>query len=280
MTELTYLMNGRKFRLNVSSDTEFKFGDDIVLSNAENDITYTQPWYNEGFACLDALTSSEFRELKNGVGNSLYKIIKNLGIDLPASFKLENYHKFICSDESHLKVVEKTRDLFAGDFNFEVQEYLRKIEKILNLKLTNVNPFNQQKVHIILRINRPNSYDYNPPHKDIYEPYDEESYIPMIVNVWIPICGVSSKTSLPIVPGSHLLSEKQINRTTDGGNCNGNKYRVRLIKSWGESQTLVRADVRDKQVLVFSPHLIHGLGLNEEEDVTRMALEFRLFKKE
>jgi hypothetical protein len=30
---------------------------------------------------------------------------------------------------------------------------------------------------------------------------------------------------------------------------------------------------------MFSSHMIHGLAINEEEDVTRVALEFRLFKK-
>ncbi len=28
-----------------------------------------------------------------------------------------------------------------------------------------------------------------------------------------------------------------------------------------------------------SPHLIHGLSINYEKDKTRVALEFRLFKK-
>jgi len=31
---------------------------------------------------------------------------------------------------------------------------------------------------------------------------------------------------------------------------------------------------------MFSGHLIHGLAINEETDKTRVALEFRLFKKE
>jgi ectoine hydroxylase-related dioxygenase (phytanoyl-CoA dioxygenase family) len=51
-----------------------------------------------------------------------------------------------------------------------------------------------------------------------------------------------------------------------------------MIKEWGGSHTLERAVVKDGQVLFFSSHLIHGLAINEEEDLTRVALEFRLFK--
>jgi ectoine hydroxylase-related dioxygenase (phytanoyl-CoA dioxygenase family) len=134
-------------------------------------------------------------------------------------------------------------------------------------------------MHIIVRINRPHSNDYNPPHKDIYEGVDGENYIPLFINFWIPICGVTEKSSLPISPASHLIPENQILRTFDGAVVAGNKYRVRMVKEWAGKNTLERAKVTDGQVLVFSSHLIHGLAINEEQDLTRVALEFRLFKK-
>jgi ectoine hydroxylase-related dioxygenase (phytanoyl-CoA dioxygenase family) len=51
-----------------------------------------------------------------------------------------------------------------------------------------------------------------------------------------------------------------------------------MIKEWGGSHALERADVKDGEVLFFSSHLIHGMAINSEEDLTRVALEFRLFK--
>ena len=99
------------------------------------------------------------------------------------------------------------------------------------------------------------------------------------VNLWVPIAGVTEKTSLPLAPSSHLISESEIIRTFEGGVIEGNKYRVRLIKEWGGSCSLVRSKVAYGQVLTFSSHLIHGLATNEEDDLTRTALEFRLFKK-
>jgi ectoine hydroxylase-related dioxygenase (phytanoyl-CoA dioxygenase family) len=58
----------------------------------------------------------------------------------------------------------------------------------------------------------------------------------------------------------------------------GNQYRVRMIKSWDGKNDLVRSKVKYGQVLIFTPHLVHGLATNEEQDKTRVALEFRLFK--
>ena len=149
---------------------------------------------------------------------------------------------------------------------------------LLGFELSNINPKTNDRVHIIVRINKPKSNDYNPPHKDMYEAYDREGYFPQFVNFWIPIAGVTDKTSLPIVPKSHLISEDNVVRTSDGGIVGGNKYRVRFIKEWGDN-SMIRTNVTDSEVLIFSSHLIHGLAKNGEDDLTRVALEFRLFKK-
>lgn len=149
----------------------------------------------------------------------------------------------------------------------------------MNFNLTDIDPFNNKKLHIIVRINRPLSKDYNPPHKDIYEGVDNNGYIPQFINFWIPIAGVTGKTNLPLAPKSHTINENLVLRTFEGGLIEGNKYRVRMIKSWNGDNALVRSKVKYGQVLIFSSHLIHGLATNEENDKTRVALEFRLFKK-
>ena len=118
-----------------------------------------------------------------------------------------------------------------------------------------------------------------PTEKDIYEGVDNHSYIPQFLNFWIPIAGVTNRTSLPIAPKSHKLNENTILRTFEGGFLEGNKYRVRMIKSWNGGNELYRSKVKYGEVLMFSGHLIHGMGVNNEEDITRVALEFRLFKQ-
>ena len=279
MNNTDYQIDGTKYTISIEESPLFQTGKNEVLSREGSDITYGQPWYERGFSEQDFLSQDEFESLKIGLTSSIEKIIKKeLSIEAE-SFELENYHNFVTDDASHFKIVSKTRDLFADDFNFPVMELIKRLSEILGFNLTDINSKNQSKVHVIVRINRPKSNDYNPPHKDIYEGVDNESYIPQFVNFWIPIAGVTKNSSLPLVPESHMLSENLVCRTFDGGMMQGNKYRVRMIKSWNDENSLVRSSVQNGQVLIFSGHLIHGLAINNEFDKTRVALEFRLFKK-
>lgn len=277
--ELSYNINGKNKKITVPDSEEFFFGSNHILSNKESDITFKFDWYNDGFTVQKFLTDEEFNFIKSGIESSIKDIIVNtLGVDING-FKLENYHKFVKSDEEHFKIVSKTRDLFTKDFSFDIDYLIPKLENVLNIKITDYDSINDYKSHIIVRINRPNSSDFNPPHKDMYEHYDGEGYIPKFVNFWIPICGVNNNSVLPISPKSHLIPENQVLRTTYGSNVNNHKYRVRLIKSWGDSNELIKPEVNYNEVLIFSSHLIHGLSLNEQDDTTRVALEFRLYEK-
>jgi hypothetical protein len=50
-------------------------------------------------------------------------------------------------------------------------------------------------------------------------------------------------------------------RTFDGGMMEGNKYRVRMIKSWNSKNKLVRSRVQNGQVLIFLAILFMDLLL-------------------
>jgi Phytanoyl-CoA dioxygenase (PhyH) len=279
MATTDYQINGKTYTVSIDGSPEFKLGQDIVFSNQQTDIVFNQPWYEKGYTALEFLNKNEFDYLKLGLTESVKKIIEEiLGINTDG-FTLEKYHHFVTSKEDHYKVVSKTRDLFSADFNFPIEEMIPKFNQLLGFELSDIDPKFDEKLHIIVRINRPKSNDYNPPHKDIYEEVDKNNYIPPFVNLWIPIAGVTQNSSLPMVPKSHRYNENEIERTFDGGVVEGNTYRVRMIKNWGGSNVLERAKVTDGEVLFFSSHLIHGLAVNEEEDLTRVALEFRLFKK-
>jgi hypothetical protein len=279
MESTNYQIDGKEYTISLKGSPELKYGKDEILSKEDSDITYGQEWYKNGFTEQDFLSKEEFNSLKSGITSSIEKIIKKeLSINTN-SFVIENYHHFVKDDASHVKIVSKTRDLFADDFNFPVMELTKRLSKILGFNLSDINPVKNEKLHIIVRINRPKSTDYNPPHKDIYQGVDNESYIPQFVNFWIPIAGVTNNSSLPLAPGSHKLNENLICRTFDGGVMEGNKYRVRMIKSWNNRNKLIRSTVKDGQVLIFSGHLIHGLAINNEDDKSRVALEFRLFKE-
>jgi len=275
---LEYKIDGKVVGFRITDGQTYKLGDSKVLSNEKSDITYNQSWYPNGYTTSKFLSNSEFDFLKSEITKTIAEIVSNeLDIDTDG-FTLEKYHKYVTTNQAHFKIVSKTRDLYPWDFGFDIKELIPKFSDILKFKISDIDPHTNNRVHIILRINRPNSFDYNPPHKDMYEAYDRDGYFPQFVNFWVPIAGVTEKTSLPIVPKSHLISEDNILRTTEGGIVNDNKYRVRFVKDWGDN-SLFRTNVDYSEVLIFSSHLIHGLAINEELDTTRVALEFRLFKR-
>ncbi len=276
--KLNYKIDNKLFPIEIDEKQIYKSGDNIILSNKENDITFDQEWYLDGYKSIKFLSDNDFLILKNEITKVISNLIFNtINVDVDG-FTLDKYHKYIKTNEDHFEIVTKTRDLFSSDFEFDVENLISKLSDLFGFELTDFDSYSKTKVHIIIRINRPNSNDYNPPHKDIYEGYDNDGYCPKFVNFWIPIDGVNSDTSLPIVPKSHLIPENKIYRTTSGGVIGENKYRVRFVKDWGNNK-LIRSDVKYGEVLVFSPHLIHGLAVNNEKDITRVALEFRLFKK-
>jgi ectoine hydroxylase-related dioxygenase (phytanoyl-CoA dioxygenase family) len=133
---------------------------------------------------------------------------------------------------------------------------------------------------MIARLNKPQSLDYNPVHKDIYEVFDKLGVIPKMINVWIPVCGVNKTSGLPIAPRSHLISEHKIKRSKAGSVLNSQKYSVNSILEWQGSRDLVRMNPDSDEFLIFSSHLIHGLAFNQNSDKTRISFEFRLCLKE
>lgn len=279
MDQLSFLINERPYTFSIQGSPDFAFGAPERLSRKDTDITFDQPWYEAGYDTAVFAGKEEFQHLLEGLNTSIGRIVtEELGVELGPE-GLSKYHHVVRNYDDHFKVIARTRDLFPNDFNFPIDDLLPKFSELLGIPLTDINPHHGRKMHIIVRINRPGSTDYNPPHKDVYQAVDIDGYIPQFVNLWIPICGVTERSSLPLAPGSHLIPEDKVLRTFAGGVVEGNKYGVRTIKEWDGSNKLERPHVNYGEVLFFSSHLVHGLAINEEPDNTRVALEFRLFKK-
>ena len=120
------------------------------------------------------LLMKKISKIKKGVKKTIINTLKEKNIN-HENFSLENYHNFIKHEEDHYKIVSKTRDLFNKDFEDSIRDLKRDLEKSLNIRLSNKNPKNNETAHIIIRIIRPKSNDYNPPHKDMYEAIDGNS---------------------------------------------------------------------------------------------------------
>lgn len=277
-TEHTFSIDGQPLTLRLGGAEGAAYGPDQVLASADTDPTWNQPWYQTGFAVRPVFSASEFAELKTGVRTALARILSDLGVDIGEA-PLEHYHRFV-DDDLHYKVVGQTRGLFPTDFNLDIARLHKRLGDDLGFPVSDIWPPTGEQVHIIIRVNRPGSDNFNPVHKDIYEDVDHNDIVPRMINFWIPICGVGPDSALAVARGSHLLSEAQILRTLAGSVMQGKHYRVNSILNWGGQTAMERVRIIDGEALVFSSHLIHGLGYNKQTDTTRVALEFRLFEAE
>ena len=123
----------------------------------------------------------------------------------------------------------------------------------------------------LVRIIRPGKSDYNPPHRDIYIDRLRNK-----INVFMPIYGCSSLSSLPIIPGSHYWHEHNTIRTTTKCLIDGIRFNVPAIisKRDGTPIEMNRPKVDNGNILLFSPYIIHGGAKNLSNNI-RISLELR-----
>lgn len=254
---------------------DFFWGEDEVLFVDKGGVLENVSWKDKGYKVVKAFSQEVFLVLENSVKENIIKAIKDTGVSVnEVEFKLDKYHEYITTNDQHFQVINITRNLTVDDLNFDIDALVERFSKVLGCKLTSwVEEL--QRSHVQIRISRPNSLDINPPHRDGYFSYWEN-----IINVWVPIAGCTNKTSLPVVAGSHLLSEKNILRTSSkGAKINGNTYHVPcLLESNLGSFRMERPNPKKGEALLFSPFLIHGAAINQSKNKTRVALELRFPK--
>lgn len=265
-------IDNQPFEFEVEGD--FFWGKPELLYPLKNNILSNVPWEQHGYACVDALNDFELSRLKKSVKDLIIEAMHRNKIKVDADFELINYHKYATSDQEHSNVISITRNLQVSDFDFDIDNLVKRFSKILGWPLTSwIEELN--KSHVQIRISRPNSLDINPPHRDGYL-----SYWADIVNVWLPIEGCNNKSSLPVFPGSHLVPEDEILRTeSKGATINGNVYYVPcIIETKQGIINMIRPNPKEGQALLFSPYLIHGAAVNQNKDITRISLELRFPK--
>ena len=272
MQECKLFIDGDPFQFKVEGN--FFWGEGGALYEHDNSVISKVPWTEAGYSVVDAFSEAEFKNFQESVRLNIVKALQQNKVDFnPDTFKLEDYHKFVTTNELHLGVIDITRNLTNEDFDFDIDALTEGFGKILGYKLTSwVEEL--QKSHIQIRISRPSTLDINPPHRDGYLSYWKD-----ILNVWVPIAGCNERTSLPVAPGSHLLPETDIERTeSKGAKINGNTYYVPCILNTKQgSIKMIRPNPKEGQALIFTPFLIHGAAVNHS-DVTRVSIELRFPK--
>ena len=256
--QIETLIDGRSFSWDVKG--EFSWGSGGPLCQVESD------------PLLPVLGSQGYRviDLPAGTADRIKRSARSLPY-LEGLAELENYHAWVKSEADHIEIIKISRDLRFSQLGLDPKEFTQYFADLVGVELSPVLPILDTDV-VQLRINRPGSTDYNPPHRDGSLPH-----LAPTLNVWIPVVGVDETTSLPILPGSHAIAEADCWQTQPGGAVlGGNPYRVPAIGRLRSGPLeMVRAPVRFGQALIFTPYLIHGLAFNKSDTRTRMALEMR-----
>jgi hypothetical protein len=220
--------------------------------------------------------------IKKNIKNYIFQFINNK--ENIKNFDLNYYHNYV-DDYNHNFIINKIRGGNLGlggidlnllgvktkDFDDFINEQIQS-----NFKLScifNFYGFKNKKFWI--RIIRPNRKDNNPPHKDSHL---RSFWIKDNVNIYLPIAGSNQKSSLPILPKSHLDNENQYTISSSPCYVNGNRYTVPCIVERDGDIDMITPNPNEKQILIFTPHIVHGGGMNLNEDLTRISLEMRFFK--
>jgi len=276
-----YSIDGQDFSVNLASKENFFVGKNEILSERFGDLTKNQAWHPEGYTVIDTQEIFDISIVKDKIRDKVKAIIQEINpkIKFEKEFSLETYHQYV-NDDDHLKVINRTRSLFPVDLDIDSEKIVANLSSYIGTSLSYNNSFaNFISKPIVVRLNRPNSIGYNPAHKDIYQAFDESGYVPKMINVWIPVCGVNKLSGLPLAPGSHLIPEINIERAKAGSLLNGQKYNVNSILRWGNNSDLKTISPKNNEMIIFTSHLIHGLAKNQNTKTTRVSLEFRLYEK-
>lgn len=276
---LSYKTGEKVLNLSGPSESDFSAGENVCLADVYDDPCSKAAWYGSGYTTIDYQSSLAFADVELAVTNMVEREVRN---SLPtrnlSGFALDRYHEYVSVDEHLAKIDRKIKRLYQNDITFDDALLKNLIEDQIGCKLSYLPEGETDPHWIIIRVITPGATSFNPPHKDIYEGYDLKGRCPKMVNTWLPVAGVNQNAGLALVPGSHRLSESEIIRTKAGAVVNGNKFSVNCIKSWGGHTDLEVVAPSTGEMLVFSSHLIHGIGVNHNARSTRVALEFRLHR--
>lgn len=270
MEEKHFWIDGQKVSYRLEGEVEI--GEDQVLLEQDRNLCGAS-WQKEGFVIIPFLTLTEKLTLLNGVIRMISSEIKVIRPEADlSSFRLDQYHHFV-DDQQHTTLISRFRKCFSVDeLAIPVSRIEERVEEACGQQVTVENPHDGSR-EFCLRIVRPApKSDNNPPHRDVYLDHLRDG-----INIYVPLGGSNSSSSLPLLPESHRVSEKFISRTVKGAKVNGLQYTVPCITAVHGELHMTRPNPAYNEMLIFSPYLVHGGGANLNEDLTRVSLEMRFW---
>lgn len=269
-------------------------GPDEVLLNKDMNLLAGTPWNETGYTVQKFTSGYNFLKIKEGITQVISDLVKRSDGFPDENFSLEKYHEYV-DDAIHLKVAKRMHagwhvSKFPVDFKIIEDRISEMVGQRVSAKAKHINVVGNKIVesddknepenatvfyNFNLRIARPGGFkDNNPPHRDVWL-----DRLRNAVNIYVPLSGSNEKSSLPLIPGSHLLKESSIERTAKGAYLNEVEYTVPCVISINRKRPLlIRPKVMENEVMIFSPYLVHGGGYNLNKDKTRVSIEIRFWK--
>ena len=268
---MEYTVNGVNISYEVSG--EKTWGEQHILLEQAVDLTASTSWHTHGFTIEPFIDTKSFSLFRQQTRALLLDCWRKAGLVLSDDFKLDQYHTLVNTFNEHLSAVDKTKLLPIEEFPIPINQLEDLVSQICGVPVEAKNPYDGERI-FHFRVIRPQQWDNNPLHRDIWLPdYDD------CINLYIPVAGSNERSSLILVPGSHLWPESRIERTISGAEINGVKYNVPAITAIDGSYSIERPDPSENEILVFSPYLIHGGAVNLNKHESRISIEIRLWKK-
>ncbi|WP_022822896.1 hypothetical protein [Hymenobacter norwichensis] len=246
--------------------------DNRVLLASDIDLTADAAWAAAGYTVADFLPVAEQQLLQAGLAELVREALREVGQPVADDFPVSCYHELIGDDtDQHLAVINITKQYTQDQLPVPVALLEARVGALCGRPVQSLNPYDSARV-FHLRIVRPGRSDNNPLHRDVWLP----NYANCI-NIYVPVAGSTPNSSLTLIPGSHWWPENQTERTLRGACYNGAAYNVPGVKGAAEVLQLIRPNPADKEVLLFSPYLLHGGAVNLNPDATRISLEMRFW---
>ncbi|MEX2588757.1 MAG: phytanoyl-CoA dioxygenase family protein [Chitinophagales bacterium] len=263
---MKYKINSKVFDLNINQET---------INDSSIDFSHTDlyskevPWFEKGYTPLEI--SVEFIEnIRNAATDFISSRVKEI-TSKPLT-NLEDYHKLISTNETHLEIIKKIgklldTELLGINTAYLTQEVKRVCKIDAGISCKNVCDIR------IFRPYRGDMMDNNPLHRDTWlKPLNN------CLNVYIPLAGSNELSSLSLIPGSHLWKGREVERTKTNAYYNNIQYGLPSVSNISRDYEIVRPELKQNEILIFSSNIIHGGAVNLNEDLTRVSIEIRFWE--
>lgn len=286
----TIKINDNVRTVKVEAD-DIAYGNDEIWFNRDNPPGSEAMWVKEGYTVQPFLSPEDHLKIREAATKGIANKLTGLGLGVDTKgFTLEKYHEYV-NDEQHLAFIENIRagGEGTGGLSFELLPVLlefieQRVSQICNTEVTAIKTFLMENGsyyttrHFWLRVIRPQCFkDNNLPHKDVH--LDRGNLEgKKAINLYLPLAGSNELSSLPIIPGSHLWPENEIERTFGKVYCDGVQYTNPAIVSTKHGLDLITPNPGLNEAMIFTPYAIHGGGFNFNTDKTRVSLEMRFWR--